>query len=134
MSNTQQCRRKLTWGCEVIYRVTKQLKKLGLISNIKASRIVRICHYRSIHLGYPTKRQTRHRRILLRYQGFCERCGCHEKTKLTVDHIKPLSVGGKDTLGNKQLLCRPCHKTKTIRGNKKRRKQQLLCKTIQENN
>ncbi|MFF6787936.1 HNH endonuclease [Streptomyces filamentosus] len=30
-----------------------------------------------------------------------------------VDHVRPLSMGGTDTDGNVQVLCRDCHQLKT---------------------
>ncbi|MGW1200000.1 HNH endonuclease [Streptomyces sp. NPDC002536] len=32
---------------------------------------------------------------------------------MDVDHVRPLALGGTDTDGNVQVLCRGCHKTKT---------------------
>lgn len=32
---------------------------------------------------------------------------------MDVDHVQPLALGGEDTDGNVQALCRPCHKLKT---------------------
>lgn len=38
----------------------------------------------------------------------CSVCG-EENVTLQVDHIKPLSQGGKDSLGNLRLVCPSCH-------------------------
>lgn len=32
---------------------------------------------------------------------------------LDVDHVRPLTMGGADTDGNVQVLCRGCHQLKT---------------------
>lgn len=32
-----------------------------------------------------------------------------------IDHIIPLALGGSDTTENMQILCRPCHGTKTAK-------------------
>jgi 5-methylcytosine-specific restriction protein A len=32
-----------------------------------------------------------------------------------IDHIIPLALGGSDTTENMQILCKPCHGTKTAR-------------------
>lgn len=37
---------------------------------------------------------------------------CKQEKKLTLDHILPLSLGGKHTLSNVQMLCWDCHKIK----------------------
>lgn len=42
----------------------------------------------------------------------CAVCGKHD-VPLTLDHIKPIALGGKNELGNTQLLCLPCHEKKT---------------------
>lgn len=44
----------------------------------------------------------------------CAHCHLHRQPNmLEVDHIQPLHLGGVDTSGNLQVLCRPCHATKT---------------------
>ncbi|WP_443067848.1 HNH endonuclease [Streptomyces sp. NBC_01351] len=35
------------------------------------------------------------------------------RVRCGVDRVKPLAVGGTDTDGNVQVLCRGCHKLKT---------------------
>lgn len=40
----------------------------------------------------------------------CVKCG--EEKPLTKDHIKPLSIGGSDNIGNIQPLCRNCNSKK----------------------
>ncbi len=40
----------------------------------------------------------------------CERCGSREH--LTRDHVVPKSMGGSDTLINKQVLCDGCNQLK----------------------
>ncbi len=42
----------------------------------------------------------------------CVECG-RSDAQLTLDHIKPISLGGKNELGNTQLLCVNCHTNKT---------------------
>ncbi len=40
----------------------------------------------------------------------CCNCGC--RRRLNIDHIRPVSKGGKTELDNLQLLCRPCNEAK----------------------
>jgi len=40
-------------------------------------------------------------------KGMCDWCG--QKTKLTIHHIIPQSMGGSDTRDNAVGLCRECH-------------------------
>jgi hypothetical protein len=40
---------------------------------------------------------------------------CSATNDLTLDHIKPWSKGGPDTLGNLRTLCRPCNSSKGAR-------------------
>lgn len=43
--------------------------------------------------------------------GFaCVRCG--STSSLSLDHIKPWSLGGADTIDNLQTMCRPCNSAK----------------------
>ncbi|WP_406405296.1 HNH endonuclease [Streptomyces sp. NBC_00879] len=44
----------------------------------------------------------------------CARCGSLVLADVVdVDHVRPLSLGGEDTDGNVQPLCRGCHLVKT---------------------
>lgn len=44
---------------------------------------------------------------------FCSDCGrVRSLNDLEVDHIIPVSLGGSDTLDNKQLLCSTCNRKK----------------------
>jgi 5-methylcytosine-specific restriction endonuclease McrA len=44
---------------------------------------------------------------------FCKMCGrVRTLDDLEVDHIIPVSLGGSDTLDNKQLLCSKCNREK----------------------
>ncbi|MER5862191.1 HNH endonuclease signature motif containing protein [Kitasatospora sp. NPDC002040] len=56
------------------------------------------------------------KRIELAGTGRCEWCWQDfPPSAIDVDHIIPLALGGEDTDGNVQALCRPCHKGKTSR-------------------
>lgn len=50
--------------------------------------------------------------LLDQYNHTCLRCGCND-CKLTVDHIKPLSKGGDNTINNIQPLCSVCNSSKS---------------------
>ena len=53
------------------------------------------------------------RLLALRRAGHrCKWCGTSDH--LQMDHIVPKSEGGATSLGNVQILCRACHKVKTI--------------------
>lgn len=43
----------------------------------------------------------------------CQKCGSTER--LEIDHIQPLSRGGTNDLGNLQVLCLPCNRSKGAR-------------------
>lgn len=52
----------------------------------------------------------------LRCNGLCEGKGCGARLKAgeaEYDHVLPAELGGDASLGNCQVLCRPCHKGKT---------------------
>ena len=49
--------------------------------------------------------------VLKRYNHSC--CSCNSKKQLTIDHLRPISKGGKDVLSNLQVLCRPCNSKKS---------------------
>lgn len=72
--------------------------------------------HEQVHLAKVEKnRLARHigefRRILSQRDGnYCACCG--EQKELTIDHIIPLSLGGKTRFSNLQLLCRTCNEAK----------------------
>ena len=53
--------------------------------------------------------------LFLAAGGACQICGWRllPGTRWEVDHILPLSLGGRDETSNLQVLCAPCHGTKT---------------------
>lgn len=53
--------------------------------------------------------------LIKRQKGICPHCGLYFTSTdiVEVDHIKPTSLGGKDTYDNLQLLHKHCHDTKT---------------------
>ena len=53
--------------------------------------------------------------LIKRQKGICPHCGLYFTSTDTVeiDHIKPTSLGGKDTYNNLQLLHKHCHNKKT---------------------
>jgi RNA-directed DNA polymerase len=71
--------------------------------------------YWSARLGKHPDMPTRISNLLKRQKGKCNHCGLTFKDgeQLEVDHITPLSKGGKDIYTNLQLLHRHCHDVKT---------------------
>ncbi len=65
----------------------------------------------SNHPGLPTTK----RNLLKQQKGKCLGCGLNflEGDLLEIDHIKPISCGGKKEWKNLQLLHRHCHNVKT---------------------
>jgi 5-methylcytosine-specific restriction enzyme A len=62
--------------------------------------------------------------ILIRAKYRCVRCGYGDrfkKAELEIDHIIPLSKGGKTEIGNAQVLCKPCHLKKTHQWDNRRK-------------
>ena len=45
--------------------------------------------------------------------GHCAGCGAELPARyLEIDHVVPFSRGGRDVMGNYQLLCTPCNRAK----------------------
>ena len=71
--------------------------------------------YWSTRQGRHPQTLTRVAKLLKQQQGKCSDCGLYfqDKDKLEVDHIIPISHGGKDIYSNLQLLHRHCHVNKS---------------------
>lgn len=55
--------------------------------------------------------------VLAEWENLCKRYGnkclcCGKKTKLTIDHIVPLTMGGTNNIDNIQPLCQSCNSRK----------------------
>ena len=86
---------------------TRQWRKKNPIST-------RLSAYRRIYresTGSITERDWQ--RALNRANGCCSYCG--EKSKLTLDHVVPLSRGGTNTIGNVVPACQSCNSSKHAR-------------------
>lgn len=55
------------------------------------------------------------RAIIRRFDGRCARCGIENGIDLHVDHILPISKGGKTYASNLQPLCKSCNSIKGTR-------------------
>ena len=101
--------------------------KLGQHSQVEIKRHVKVkgsaspydgnLTYWSTRLGRNPELNGRVAKLLQRQKGKCNECGLtfRDGDKWEVDHIKPLSLGGKDWLNNTQLLHKHCHDVKTAR-------------------
>ena len=56
------------------------------------------------------------RNIFLRDEYTCQYCGCQVKeSEATLDHVHPISLGGKNTWENLTTACKPCNWNKSNR-------------------
>lgn len=71
--------------------------------------------YWSSRMGNNPEMPTRVSKLLKKQKGKCTHCGMffREDDVMEVDHIIPISKGGKDEYKNLQLLHRHCHDIKT---------------------
>jgi RNA-directed DNA polymerase len=72
--------------------------------------------YWSTRMGHHPEVPSRVAFLLKRQKGKCTHCGLYfqDGNLMEVDHITPLSKGGKDEYKNLQLLHRHCHDIKTV--------------------
>ena len=61
---------------------------------------------RKIASNYIKRRWFR-KKILKKFNHKCKMCGDTEN--LQIDHIKPVWLGGTNTVENLQVLCKHCH-------------------------
>ena len=71
--------------------------------------------YWSKRRGEYPETPSRVSKLIKKQKGICPHCGLYFTSTdiVEVDHIKPTSLGGKDTYDNLQLLHKHCHDTKT---------------------
>jgi len=71
--------------------------------------------YWSLRLSKHPGMSSTKAKLLKQQQGKCKMCGLHfqEGDILEIDHIQPLTNGGKKDYQNLQLLHRHCHDAKT---------------------
>lgn len=62
--------------------------------------------------GSTAARKKVRERLVEKFGEKCVDCGRGD-VQLTLDHIHPISLGGKNEVANCQLLCVPCHTKKT---------------------
>ena len=90
-------------------------------------------HYDAARILKGVKQVNEHKNfvpiLIERYGDKCLCCG--EKKRLTLDHIKPRSLGGKTVLSNLQLLCTDCNNNKA---DKEIDYRQLNLDEVRENN
>lgn len=67
----------------------------------------------SIRKEYKGMRDALMNALIERDGYFCRYC--HSADDITIDHILPISKGGKNLLSNLQLLCRSCNSKKGIK-------------------
>jgi len=92
--------------------ITRYVKVKGAASPFDGDLI-----YWSKRLGKNPELNSREAKLLKEQKGKCNECGLtfKDEDKWEVDHIKPLSLGGKDRWDNIQLLHKHCHDVKTAR-------------------
>jgi 5-methylcytosine-specific restriction protein A len=86
-------------------KVNRQPVRKGWASTTRKSRAAR---------GYGPD-WDRKRAAVLKREPTCRLCRAEgiATPAVTVDHIRPKHLGGKDDDSNLQPLCKPCHKIKT---------------------
>ena len=83
--------------------------------------------YWSKRRGEYPETPTRVASLIKKPKGICSHCGLYFTSTdiVEVDHIKPTSLGGKDTYDNLQLLHKHCHDTKTTTDGSMRSKESV---------
>lgn len=64
----------------------------------------------------------------------CVYCGCTNRFLLNIDHIIPLSKGGKDDESNMQATCRACNGIKSDMGDKEFKKYLKILNSLSDIN
>jgi 5-methylcytosine-specific restriction endonuclease McrA len=95
---------------EVIEESTQEVRTVSL--TLKVPSVLRLLQY------IPTKRKRQMVRfsrsnVFLRDQSHCQYCGNQfPKSHLTLDHVKPVVMGGRKTWDNIVTACKSCNQRK----------------------
>jgi 5-methylcytosine-specific restriction endonuclease McrA len=61
----------------------------------------------------PQQKHNKKAQLLSEYDSRCWWCGCYlPSEKLTIDHLKPKSRGGSNSLENLRLACFKCNNSR----------------------
>ncbi|HEY9865718.1 MAG TPA: group II intron reverse transcriptase/maturase [Candidatus Obscuribacterales bacterium] len=92
--------------------------------------------YWSKRRGEYPETPSRVSKLIKKQKGICPHCGLYFTSTdiVEVDHIKPTSLGGKNTHDNLQLLHKHCHDTKTAHDGSSTKSKQLPIVENYENN
>lgn len=104
---------------KIILAVYPKLKRFKIIRKIFGKRYQYIKHkYKKRKNGFSTSEFIKQRELFLSYQKTfrcsmcktqCIRTEEQQHNTLTIDHIIPLSLGGKNNMTNFRILCLDCH-------------------------
>lgn len=102
---TENCRlvqRLIAFDPDNLREAVLDLEKYKHIQNALASRGRDYFSY--YHFCCHSQNKSK---VILLLGGKCQDCGT--KHNLTIHHVKPKSEGGKNDIGNIEILCRGCH-------------------------
>ena len=105
--------------CQAIFKTATEVLKLDPTKQLvyKGESKSQVCERIRLVLSHPARAQWTpgaREKILFEQGGVCVNCELRVELKEThLDHIKPLSTGGKDELENLQILCKICHSQKS---------------------
>lgn len=82
--------------------------------------LIHICFDECLHSSHNRSKRSQiknyrsiFKKLMIKYKFQCVHCNCKEN--LTIDHIIPVSKGGKDDIENLQILCKSCNSKKGVK-------------------
>lgn len=112
-------KRTLIYGARYYFDLEFRRKIINKIRNkhVKEKRVA-IYGKKEVNRRSNYTRSVKKRILKDSAYGRCETCRIWKpREELTVDHIVPIAMGGKNEKSNMQLLCRSCHTEKTHNDN-----------------
>ena len=95
---------------EVVKESDKVIQNAAKTVKIFLPKVIRLI--KMIQKIYKSKVRFSKKNVIVRDKGTCQYCGAQTSNDITIDHVIPVSRGGKTTFDNCVACCKKCNSAK----------------------